>query len=159
MVRLGPSGSEHTDRRTDPGQRIEPVDELGQDPQGAPWVRVEKLGASRPLEKGLVLGARHPAGEVRRFRADRQAAAPAAIGLVGHDGKDATRRHAREDTMRSRMIAGILLALVGAVWIGQGLGLLRGSSFMVDDIRWALFGAVLLAVGVLLIVDARRRRT
>jgi hypothetical protein len=61
--------------------------------------------------------------------------------------------------MRSRLIAGILLALVGAVWIGQGLGLLRGSSFMVDDIRWAAFGAVLLAAGVVLIVAARRRRT
>jgi hypothetical protein len=61
--------------------------------------------------------------------------------------------------MRSRLIAGILLALVGAVWIGQGLGLLRGSSFMVDDVRWAVIGAVLLAVGVLLIVAARRRRT
>ena len=61
--------------------------------------------------------------------------------------------------MRSRLIAGILLALVGAVWIGQGLGLLRGSSFMVDDVRWAVIGSVLLAVGVLLIVAARRRRT
>ena len=61
--------------------------------------------------------------------------------------------------MRSRLIAGILLALVGAVWIGQGLGLLRGSSFMVDDIRWALIGAVLLVAGVVLIVAARRRRT
>jgi len=61
--------------------------------------------------------------------------------------------------MRSRLIAGILLALVGAVWIGQGFGLLRGSSFMVDDIRWAAFGAVLLAAGVVLIVAARRRRT
>jgi hypothetical protein len=61
--------------------------------------------------------------------------------------------------MRSRLITGILLALVGAVWIGQGLGLLRGSSFMVDDTRWAVFGAVLLAAGVVLIVAARRRRT
>ena len=25
-----------------------------------------------------------------------------------------------------------------AVWIGQGLGLLRGSSFMADDLRWAV---------------------
>ena len=40
--------------------------------------------------------------------------------------------------MRGRLITGVLLALVGAVWIGQGLGLLRGSSFMVDDIRWAV---------------------
>ncbi len=61
--------------------------------------------------------------------------------------------------MRSRLIAGILLALVGAVWIGQGLGLLRGSSFMVDDIRWAVLGAVVLVAGVVLIVAARRRRT
>ena len=53
----------------------------------------------------------------------------------------------------------MLLVLVGLVWIGQGLGLLRGSSFMVDDFRWAVIGAVLLAVGVVLIVAARRRRT
>ena len=60
--------------------------------------------------------------------------------------------------MRGRLITGVLLALVGAVWIGQGLGLLRGSSFMVDDIRWALFGAALATVGGVLILAARRGR-
>ena len=39
----------------------------------------------------------------------------------------------------------VVLLLVGLVWIGQGLGLLRGSSFMVDDVRWAVIGAVLVA--------------
>jgi hypothetical protein len=59
--------------------------------------------------------------------------------------------------MRGRLVAGVLLALVGLVWIGQGLGLLRGSSFMVDDVRWAIFGAVAVVVGVVLLIGARRR--
>jgi hypothetical protein len=46
--------------------------------------------------------------------------------------------------MRIRWIGAVGLAAVGLVWIGQGLGLLRGSSFMVDDVRWAVAGAVLL---------------
>ena len=46
--------------------------------------------------------------------------------------------------MRVRWIGAAGLAAVGLVWIGQGLGLLRGSSFMVDDVRWAVAGAVLL---------------
>jgi hypothetical protein len=60
--------------------------------------------------------------------------------------------------MRGRLITGILLVLVGAVWIGQGLGLLRGSSFMVDDIRWAGAGLAAVVVGVVLVVSARRRQ-
>ncbi len=52
--------------------------------------------------------------------------------------------------MRTRWVLAAGLAAVGLVWIGQGLGLLRGSSFMVDDPRWAIAGAVLLIAGVLL---------
>ena len=59
--------------------------------------------------------------------------------------------------MRGRLVAGVLLTLVGIVWIGQGLGLLRGSSFMVDDIRWAIAGLVAAVVGFVLIVSGRRR--
>jgi hypothetical protein len=59
--------------------------------------------------------------------------------------------------MRGRLIAGVALALVGAVWVGQGLGLLRGSSFMVDDIRWAVAGLGAIVVGLALLVSARRR--
>lgn len=63
--------------------------------------------------------------------------------------------------MRGRLITGVLLVLVGAVWVGQGLGLLRGSSFMVDDIRWAVAGVAAIGVGAVLAVSAWRsgRRT
>ena len=45
--------------------------------------------------------------------------------------------------MRARsLIAGVLI-LVGLVWIGQGTGIIRGSGFMTDDIKWAVVGAVL----------------
>jgi hypothetical protein len=56
-----------------------------------------------------------------------------------------------------RWIVIIALGLVGAVWIGQGLGLIRGSSFMTDDVRWAAIGAVLVVVAVVLGIIERRR--
>ena len=58
--------------------------------------------------------------------------------------------------MRGRLITGVLLVLVGTVWIGQGLGLLRGSSFMVDDIRWAIAGVAAVVVGAVLAISAWR---
>lgn len=51
--------------------------------------------------------------------------------------------------MRTRWIVAAGLAAVGLVWIGQGLGLLRGSSFMVNDVRWAIAGAAMLLVGAI----------
>ncbi|RPH34437.1 MAG: hypothetical protein EHM90_05950, partial [Chloroflexi bacterium] len=43
------------------------------------------------------------------------------------------------------MIVGVLLALAGAVWILQGLGVIVSSSFMTGDRTWVVLGAV--AVG------------
>ena len=60
--------------------------------------------------------------------------------------------------MRARMITAASLILVGAIWIGQGLGLLRGSSFMVDDGRWALAGLAAVALGMLIAVSAWHSR-
>lgn len=60
--------------------------------------------------------------------------------------------------MRGPVIVALALVAIGLVWIGQGLGVLRGSSFMVDDIRWAIAGAVLLVAGAILAVIAVRRR-
>ena len=60
--------------------------------------------------------------------------------------------------MRIRWVVIIGLGLVGAVWIGQGFGLIRGSSFMTDDLRWAIIGGVMLVGGIALGWTAFRSR-
>jgi len=59
--------------------------------------------------------------------------------------------------VRIRWVVIIGLGLVGAVWIGQGFGLVRSSSFMTDDLRWAAIGAVMVGVAVVLGLIERRR--
>jgi hypothetical protein len=59
--------------------------------------------------------------------------------------------------MGRRFLLVALLLAVGLVWIAQGTGLLRGSSFMVGDPRWAIAGAMLVVVGLVALVSARRR--
>lgn len=61
--------------------------------------------------------------------------------------------------MRGRVLVAMALVAVGLVWIGQGLGLLRGSSFMTDDARWAAIGLVLVIVGAAIAVSARKSRS
>lgn len=56
-----------------------------------------------------------------------------------------------------RWVLPLVLIAVGLVWIGQGFGLLRGSSFMVDDVRWAAAGVACVAIGALVAVRRRRR--
>lgn len=58
--------------------------------------------------------------------------------------------------MRGRLIAAAVLEVAGLVWVGQGLGFLRGSSPMVDDMRWAAAGAVAIVIGLALAISARR---
>ena len=60
--------------------------------------------------------------------------------------------------MRTRWIAAAGLAAIGLVWIGQGLGLIRGSSFMTDDVRWAIAGVALIAAAALVAWTALRGR-
>jgi hypothetical protein len=60
--------------------------------------------------------------------------------------------------MNARLVAGAIAVLVGLVWIGQGLGYVPGS-FMTGEPFWAIAGAVLVAVGAVIIVLDRRRRT
>ena len=59
--------------------------------------------------------------------------------------------------MRGSLLFAALLIAVGFVWIGQGLGWLRGTSFMVNDVRWAGAGAVAVVGGAVLALTARRR--
>jgi uncharacterized membrane protein HdeD (DUF308 family) len=55
-------------------------------------------------------------------------------------------------------IAGVLLTVVGAIWILQGINVLPGS-FMSGQTKWAINGAISATVGVALLVAARRRPT
>jgi hypothetical protein len=55
-------------------------------------------------------------------------------------------------------ILGILVLLMGLLWIGQGTGYIQwpASSFMIDQRIWALWGALLAVVGIVLIRIGRR---
>ena len=54
-------------------------------------------------------------------------------------------------------VLGVLLILVGIVWILQGINVLPGS-FMTGQSKWAVYGGVLLLVGVSLLVAGKQRR-
>ena len=58
---------------------------------------------------------------------------------------------------RTRIVLGIVIALVGLVWLGQGLGVLPGT-LMSGSAFWAVVGAALVLGGGLLLVVERRRR-
>lgn len=57
------------------------------------------------------------------------------------------------------IILGVLAALMGVLWVGQGLGFIHwpAQSFMIDQKPWAERGAILTAVGVILLWIALRR--
>ena len=59
--------------------------------------------------------------------------------------------------MRGLLITAASLAVLGLIWMGQGLGLLRSSSFMTDDPFWAAVGAVCVIAGLILALSAWRR--
>ena len=53
-------------------------------------------------------------------------------------------------------VAGVLMVLMGGVWILQGINILPGS-FMTGQMQWAVYGCVLALAGIGVIVWARRR--
>jgi hypothetical protein len=61
--------------------------------------------------------------------------------------------------IRSRTILAIILVAIGLVWIGQGTGVLKGTGFMVGDMKWAVIGAAAAVAGIALgWLELRRRR-
>ena len=54
-------------------------------------------------------------------------------------------------------IGGVLCALVGLVWIGQGIGLIP-NSFMSGKIEYAILGLVVLIIGGWLLWSLVRAR-
>jgi hypothetical protein len=57
------------------------------------------------------------------------------------------------------LIIGIVFALMGLVWIGQGTGYFPypQGSFMVRQPQWAVYGAGLLILGLATVWLSRRR--
>ncbi|MBO0683343.1 MAG: hypothetical protein J2P45_09325 [Candidatus Dormibacteraeota bacterium] len=53
-------------------------------------------------------------------------------------------------------VLGVILVLVGLVWIGQGFGVVKGSV-MTGNPMWAWIGIVVAVVGVAVIVLGVRR--
>jgi hypothetical protein len=59
---------------------------------------------------------------------------------------------------RGLLIVGFLALAMGLLWIGQGTGVVAWprSSFMINEIQWAGYGAALSAVGLILIWQSQR---
>jgi hypothetical protein len=54
-------------------------------------------------------------------------------------------------------ILGLIFVLMGGVWFLQGINILPGS-FMTGQIRWAIYGGMAVAGGLVILVAANRRR-
>jgi subtilisin family serine protease len=56
----------------------------------------------------------------------------------------------------SLLSVGVIAILVGVIWIGQGTGYFPypSSSFMINDVAWAYYGAALAVVGLVVVVVA-----
>jgi uncharacterized membrane protein HdeD (DUF308 family) len=55
------------------------------------------------------------------------------------------------------IVSGVLCLLLGCVWILQGVNILPGS-FMTGQTKWAIYGALLVIIGIGLLFSANRRR-
>src|SRR3954470_12478374 len=108
--------------------------EVGQEEAEAAVVRV------RCAPRGRLQGCRRARGRARRPHSH------------GGGGPPADRRRARPARVSplmtiARRVVGGLLVLTGAVWIGQGLNLIQGSS-MTGSSFWAVVGAVCVVAGL-----------
>jgi len=54
-------------------------------------------------------------------------------------------------------VVAVLMLFMGTTWFLQGINVLPGS-FMTGQIRWAVYGGIVDALGVVLLVAANRRR-
>jgi hypothetical protein len=57
-------------------------------------------------------------------------------------------------------LIGVLLAIMGGIWILQGLNLAWGAlsrSFMQGDQHWALYGAIVLVIGICQVIWSNTR--
>jgi uncharacterized membrane protein HdeD (DUF308 family) len=54
-------------------------------------------------------------------------------------------------------VVGVLCLVVGCTWFLQGINVLPGS-FMTGQTKWAVYGGLLLIVGIVVLIRANKRR-
>jgi hypothetical protein len=92
---------------------------------------------------------------------------PPRVSLVSyHSAREARRRQVKPNNrprknsmMRNLLLVlGLLALAVGVLWIGQGTGMVRWprTSFMINQIEWAGYGAAVAALGLVLIWQSKR---
>lgn len=52
-------------------------------------------------------------------------------------------------------VTGVLAVLMGTIWLLQGINVLPGS-FMSGQVRWAVYGAIAIVLGVMTLRRANR---
>ena len=55
-------------------------------------------------------------------------------------------------------LIGLMMTVVGAIWILQGLNLAFRVGFMVGDKRWVVFGALLALLGIAQVIWSNTRQ-
>jgi len=56
-------------------------------------------------------------------------------------------------------LLGVLMILMGCVWMLQGLNIAFRRGFMVGDYHWTIYGAILAVVGVCQVIWSNTRQT
>jgi hypothetical protein len=56
------------------------------------------------------------------------------------------------------VVLGVIVLIAGLVWIGQGLGYIKGS-FMTGDVRWFWIGVGMVILAIVLSVFSLRRQS
>jgi hypothetical protein len=91
------------------------------------------------------------------YSIDSYERAPAMVSGTSWQGR-AKEAAGRKSMGKFLLILGFIALAIGLLWIGQGLGVIAwpASSFMINQIQWAGYGAALGAVGLILIWQSRR---
>jgi hypothetical protein len=53
------------------------------------------------------------------------------------------------------IVLGVVCVLMGGIWILQGINILPGS-FMTGQTKWAIHGAIILLIGIVLLFRAKQ---
>src|SRR4051794_20499095 len=78
--------------------------------------------------------------------------------FCGSPEKNVRPNRERSPMRKALLIIGFLALAIGLLWIGQGTGAIAwpAQSFMIGSLQWAEYGALLSAIGLILIWQGKR---